>query len=170
MKKKEAISPPSKTGISDREGLREKVVEKRKQFTALAQEIETLEDELYYGEEYTRILPQAAELALTNKRDLDATYKNNKGELVQLFNSAITNQQNAKKHVMGASLFGLLTLGTAIGSIVVDPALLMLTMMTGVGSVTGFLDGVQSKSAKRQNIQKIQDQVISHHKQLPYSK
>jgi hypothetical protein len=170
MKKKEEISPPSKTGISDRKDLEDKVAEKRKQFASLAKEIETMEDELYYGEIYAEILPQAAELALTNKKDLNNAYKENKGGLVQQFNHAVTNRKSAQKHLTGAGLFGLLAVGSAIGSIVVDPALILFTMMTGVGSLTSLLDGVQSKSNQKHSIQKIQDQVSMHHKQLPAPK
>ena len=170
MKKKEEISPPSKTGISDHKDLEDKVAEKRKQFVNLAKEIETMEDELYYGEIFAEILPQAAELALTNKKDLSNAYKDNKGGLVQQFNHAVANRKSAQKHLTGAGFFGLLAVGSAIGSIVVDPALIVFTMMTGVGSLTSLLDGVQSKSNQRHSIQKIQNQVAMHHKQLPAPK
>jgi hypothetical protein len=170
MKKKEEISPPSKTGITDRKDLEDKVAEKRRQFASLAKELEVMEDELHYGDIYKEILPQAAQLALTNQKDLNLAYKENKGGLVQDFNYAIKNKKNARKHFTSASFFGLLTVGTAIGTIAVDPALLVFTMMTGVGSLFSLLDGVQSKDSQKHTIQRIQNQVATHHKQLPAPK
>jgi hypothetical protein len=167
MKKKEKVIPPSKSkGLSYFEK-KKQLEKKRSQITVLSEDIYKLEDELYYNDSFTQTVPAVAEKLNLDENQINEAFKDNKRELVSLFNSASAAANSAKQKFQLSGLFSLIAMGAGTLGALVDPIFFTITIVSGPCALIGTGEAISEGLSSRETLDDIRTKITSHNKRLP---